>query len=107
MKKRFIKIPIFNQRIWFATKEHAEKYSGCGDVSLYAALCYRDDEEVIFFYHNNKLSDDLLVHESVHLANLIIINCLVYSTPEQDEILAYLSAYIYKFIKREIDNKIK
>ena len=44
-----------------------------------------------------------LVHESVHLANFIIDRCLIYSTPQYDEIQAYLITYIYEKLKGLID----
>lgn len=98
-RKKFIKIPIFNQRIYLSTRENAEQCSGCPDLDLYNAVCYRDNEDRICFYYS-ELSDKILVHESIHLANFIIDRCLIYSTPKQDEILAYLATYIYEELKK-------
>lgn len=95
----YINIPIFNQRIYLATKEDAEKYSGFENIDIYEALCFVGYRNRICFYYSKSINNKTLVHESVHLANFIIDRCLIYSTPQHDEIQAYLTAYIYEKLK--------
>jgi len=96
-KITFIKVPIFNQRIYFTDWKHAKENNGL-DVNLYEAICYLDKEDRICFCCD-KPRDDLLVHESIHLANFIIDRCLLFVTPQHDELTAYLTTYIYKKVK--------
>ena len=95
----YINIPIFNQRIYLATKEDAEKYSDFENIDIYEALCFVGYRNRICFYYSKSINNKTLVHESVHLANFIIDRCLIYSTPQHDEIQAYLTAYIYEKLK--------
>lgn len=98
----FINIPIFNQRIYLATKEDAEKYSGFENIDIYESLCFVGYRNRICFYYSKYINNKTLVYESVHLANFIIDRCLIYSTPQHDEIQAYLTAYIYDKLKNTV-----
>ena len=98
----FINIPIFNQRIYIVTKEDAKKYCGLDRVENYDALCFYGYRDRICFYYSEPITEKTLVHESVHLANFIIDRCLLYSTPQHDEIQAYLTAYIYDKLKNMV-----
>ena len=95
----YINIPIFNQRIYLVTKEDAEKYSGFENIDIYEGLCFVGYRNRICFYYSKSINNKTLVHESVHLANFIIDRCLIYSTPQHDEIQAYLTGYIYEKLK--------
>lgn len=95
----YIKIPIFNQRIYLATKEDAEKYCGLNNIEMYRALCFYGYRNRICFYYSEQIQKNDLIHESVHLANFIIDRCLLYSTPQHDEIQAYLTTYIHDKLK--------
>lgn len=99
MSDKYLRIPIFNQRIYLAAKEEAEKYCGLDGIENYEALCFVGYRNRICFYYSKSINNKTLVHESVHLANFIIDRCLIYSTPQHDEIQAYLTAYIYEKLK--------
>lgn len=96
---KYIRVPVFNQRIYFSTEEHAKKHCNLNSVEDYEALCFIDDKSRICFYYSKPLKNKTLVHESVHLANFIIDRCLIHSTPQHDEIQAYLVTDIYEKLK--------
>lgn len=96
-----IKIPIFNQNIYLVDKEYTKKNLKNVNIDLYNGLSFRDEEERICFYCD-KLTIQTLVHESVHLANFIIDDCLIHSTPLNDEVLAYLTTYIFTKLRKNI-----
>ena len=102
MSDKYLKIPIFNQRIYLVGKEDAKKYCGLDNVENYEALCFIGYRNRICFYYLKSVNDKTLVHESVHLANFIIDRCLIYSIPQNDEIQAYLTAYIYENLRGKI-----
>lgn len=116
MNLRYIDIDLFHQRIFLTSEDDANKYCEDIDLSLYEALAYIGYRKRISFYTTTN-RDDVLVHESIHLANFIIDRCGLYSTPQYDETLAYLTQYIYKKLKKKLigeknvskqyDNKIR
>ena len=105
MSDKYLRIPIFNQRIYLATKEDAEKYCGLDGIENYEALCFIGYRDRICFYYSKSINNKTLVHESVHLANFIIDRCLIYSTSQHDEVQAYLTAYIYEKLKELVHAK--
>lgn len=104
MTEKYIDIPIFHQRIYFTDWEHAKENNNNNDLDLYEAICYIDKDDRICFCCDREARDGLLVHESIHLANFIIYRCLIYATPQHDEVTAYLSQFIYEKIKKKFNN---
>lgn len=104
MKK--IPIPIFKQNLWIADKEHAEKCSGCKDLSQYDAITYQTDGD-IYVYFDGKPSWDTIAHESVHIANYIIDNAGLIYTSKDDELLAYLVGYVFSTIFINLPTEMK
>ena len=104
MKK--IPIPIFKQNLYIADKEHAEKYSGCKDLSQYDAITYQVCEDV-YVYFDGKPSMDTIAHESVHIANYIIDNTGLIYTSKDDELLAYLVGYVFSTIFINLPTEMK
>lgn len=104
--KKYIDIEIYHQRIYLTDFNDVKKYCSDNDLSCIEAMTYIGYRKRICLYLLH-YSDDLLVHESVHLANFIVDRCAIYYTPQYDESMAYLVQYIYKKLKDLISKQRK
>lgn len=104
MKK--IPIPIFKQNLYIVDKEHAEKCSGCKDLSQYSAITYQTDGD-IYVYFEGVPSLSTVAHESVHIADYIIDSTGLIYTSKDDELLAYLVGYVFSMIFINLPTEMK
>lgn len=88
-----LRIPIFKHTLVLADREHAEKFSGCQNLDNFDAVTYQQDGK-IFVYFSGELRTNVVAHEAVHIANIIIENTGLFYSSKEDEILAYLVGYL-------------
>lgn len=99
MTKVVHKIEVFKTCITEVDKEYAKANSECPYIDEMNGLSFVDKEGRICVWFDGEPDLETVVHESVHLANMVIDRTgMVYSSKE-DELLAYLIAYIFSKLK--------
>lgn len=103
-----IRVPIFYTYITFSdcaddvfyTEEEQETaYKAYGQTGWYP-------ERGVSIYIQPNAPVDTLIHECVHAAGLILkFRGITYGTPPDDEILAYLTGWIYENLNKQINRK--
>lgn len=93
------KIPIFKTSITEVNKEYAKEQTGCPFIDDLEGASFFDDKGYLCVWFNGDPDLETIVHESVHLANMIIDRTgMTYSTKE-DELHAYLVQYIFNELR--------
>ena len=96
-----IKIPLFNQSFWIVDKKQAEQYV-CDDnfvSGLWTAMVFEGyRKRICLCLIKKELPEEVIIHESVHLANRLLDRIGIETTCFNDEIQAYLVPFIAKKI---------
>ena len=101
MNKR-INIPLFNQAFWIVDKKWAEEYVNAEQfkTGMWTACVFEGyRNRISLCLLNKKVDDNIIIHESIHLANRILNRVGVEITPYNDEVMAYLVPFIVNKIK--------
>ena len=100
MNKR-INIPLFNQAFWIVDEKQAKEYVHHDNFvsGMWTAVVFEGyRKRISLCILNKKISEETIIHESVHIANRILDRVGVEITPYNDEVLAYLVPFIAKKI---------
>lgn len=108
MKNFKIKVPIYKVIIEGYTRDSFLKefvdYFEEKDIENYDAFCTfdpRNKTDIVFVFEPGAPLD-VIVHESVHIVNMIFNICGVQLDLENDETQAYLTQYIFKELTAKI-----
>ena len=106
MKYKRIKVPIYLTDIIVIEtidyKDVNEYFCINIDNNLYDAVVFEDKRDNIILAIKNK-KQHIIVHEIVHIVNIIFKKCLIRLDLENDEPQAYLTGYIFKEINKILD----
>ena len=97
------KIPVFKTSITEVDKEYAREQTRCQFIDDLEGMSFFDDKGCLCVWFNGKPTLETIVHESVHLANMIIDRTGMMYTTKEDELLAYLVSYIFNELRGKND----
>lgn len=97
------KIPVFKTSITEVDKEYAREQTGCPFIDDLEGMSFFDDKGYLCVWFNGEPTFETIVHESVHLANVIIERTGMKYTAKEDELLAYLVSYIFNELRGKND----
>ena len=97
------KIPVFKTSITEVGKEYAIGQTGCQFIDDLDGMSFVDKNGCLCVWFNGEPDLDTIVHESVHLANMIIGRTGMMYSPKEDELLAYLVTYIFNELRGKND----
>lgn len=93
------KIPVFKTSITEVGKEYAREQTECPFIDDLDGISFVDKNGCLCVWFNGEPDLDTIVHESVHLANMIIDRTGMTYSPKEDELLAYLVTYIFNELR--------
>lgn len=100
------KIPVFKTSITEVDKEYAREQTDCPFIDDLDGMSFFDDKGCLCVWFDGEPDLDTVVHESVHLANMVIERTGMTYSPKEDELLAYLVSYIFNELRGKYDRKI-
>ena len=97
------KIPLFKTSITEVDKDYAREQTGCPFIDDLDGMSFVDKSGCLCVWFDGEPDLDTIVHESVHLANMIIDRTGMMYTTKEDELLAYLVSYIFNELRGKDD----
>lgn len=97
------KIPVFKTSITEVDKEYAREQTDCPCIDDLDGMSFVDSKGQVCVWFDGEPGLDTVVHESVHLANMVIERTGMTYSPKEDELLAYLVSYIFNELRGKND----
>lgn len=105
-----IQVPIYGTQIYVIPKHLLNEFNKLTgdddniDPNSYSGFAQRYIDEGVMYLYVYLGDGELLtiVHESVHLCNMVLDNVGVKLDPHNDEAQAYLTEWIFKKLRKEV-----
>lgn len=97
------KIPLFKTSFTEVDIEYAKEHTDCPYIDDLEGMSFLDKDGCLCVWFDGEPDLDTIVHESVHLANMVIERTGLFYSSKEDELLAYLVSYIFKELRGKND----